>query len=171
MEHHPAAGVARVSRRAASRLLLFNRGSWKITQGNQHIPDPSHHFSRWWFSFLLRWDMDDRSRKMVPYASLSRISLLFVVVIVNCHHRSAVGCLALFSRVFSLSWTLSLQSWRVHGWPSRAKCLAPQQPPFERDGESSSPLGHFVGRQASFHKRFWTISMAFAEEVEEGARK
>ena len=41
---------------------------------------------------------------------------------------------ALFWRVFSLSWTLSRANHEqgLMGWPSRAKCLAPQQPPLSQ---------------------------------------
>ena len=75
---------------AASRLPLLNHGSWKITlQGNQHLSRSQPPLFKMMIFLLLRWDMDDRSRKMVPYASLLQTKLLFVVVIVNCHHRSA----------------------------------------------------------------------------------
>ena len=90
MEHHPAAGVARVSRSAASRLPLWKTVEvGKLPKETNISPNPSHHFSRWWFSFLLRWDMDDRSRKMVPYASLSRKA---VVCGCNCQLSSPFSC-------------------------------------------------------------------------------
>ena len=47
--------------------------------------------------------MDDRSRKMVPYANLLQTKLLFVVVIVNCHRSAYSAVNSTVLKGFSVS--------------------------------------------------------------------